>query len=73
MLYKYFSGRKVKINMKKLLALLLVMAMATSFVACGKTEVIEDEKTPVENQEIEAPVEDEKAPAEEAQGNRKSG
>ena len=62
MLYKYFSGRKVKINMKKLLALLLVMTMAASFAACGKTEVADDEKPPVEN--VETPHEDEKVPQE---------
>ena len=31
--------------MKKLLALLLVFAMATSFVACGKTETVEEQDT----------------------------
>ncbi len=40
--------------MKKILALLLVLAMATSVIACGKTENNED-NTSVEN--IEAPVE----------------
>ncbi len=40
--------------MKKILALLLVLSMATSVIACGKTENTED-NTPVEN--IEAPVE----------------
>ena len=40
--------------MKKILASLLVLAMATSVVACGKTENPE-ENTPVEN--IETPVE----------------
>ncbi len=35
--------------MKKLLALLLVLTMAASFVACGKEEPKDDEKAPVEN------------------------
>ena len=48
--------------MKKLLALLLVLALAASFVACGTTEVAEDEKLPVEN--TETPAEDEMTPAE---------
>lgn len=37
--------------MKKLLALLLVLAMSASFVACGKTETVEDE--PQVNEEVQ--------------------
>ena len=48
-------GRKVKINMKKILALLLVLVMATSVIACGKTETSEDTTPPVEK--VETPVE----------------
>lgn len=56
--------------MKKLLALLLVLAMATSLVACGKTEPVEDE-SPAVNEEVqmeeEAPTEEQqKEPAEES-------
>ena len=42
--------------MKKILALLLVLVMATSVIACGKTET-PDNQEPVEN--IETPVENE--------------
>ena len=41
--------------MKKVLALLLVLVMATSVIACGKTENPEDTTPPVEN--VETPVE----------------
>ena len=57
--------------MKKLLALLLVLAMATSFVACGKTEPVA-EQDPVANEEmsqeeisLEEPQEEPEAPEEE--------
>ncbi len=50
--------------MKKILALLLVLVMATSVIACGKTENNED-NTPVEN--IETPVENDETEDETAE------